>query len=115
MIYLLGNKLPGNKAMYVALIQIYGIGFEKSNTICKKLGITKKTKVGRLTIKQKNRLSTLTKNLGGLIQSDLKRSIINHKKDLVNLRLIRGIRNKQGLPVRCQRTHTNAKTSKKIR
>jgi small subunit ribosomal protein S13 len=115
MIYLLGNKLPEDKALYIALLQIYGIGLQKSSIVCKKLGITKKTKATELTIKQKNKLPILIKNLGVLLQSDLKRSILNHKKHLLSLRLNRSIRNKQGLPVRGQRTHTNAKTAKKIR
>ena len=115
MIYLLGNKLSEKKALHVALLQIYGIGIKKSSLICKKLGITKKKRTVELTIKQKNKLPMLIKNLGVLLQSDLKRSILNHKKHLLSLRLNRGIRNKQGLPVRGQRTHTNAKTAKKIR
>ena len=112
MIYLLGNKLPEDKALYIALLQIYGIGLQKSSIVCKKLGITKKTKATELTIKQKNKLPILIKNLGVLLQSDLKRSILNHKKHLLSLRLNRSIRNKQGLPVRGQRTHTNARTRK---
>lgn len=115
MLYLLGKNLSEQKTLHIALLQIHGIGFKKSEIICKKLGITKQTKISELIFKQKNKLSRLVKNVGVLLESDLKRSVLNHKKHLLSLRLNKSIRNKRGLPIRGQRTHTNAKTAKKIR
>jgi len=81
---------------------------------CKKLGISKNFKVFELTEEQKFNLIKLIDSSGILINSDLKRFLLNKKKKLINIKSYKGLRKLKGFPVRGQRTRSNAKTAKKI-
>jgi len=115
MVYLLGSQLPNNKKLNKSLTSIFGIGQGQSNKICKKLGFSPRLKAEELTQTQRTELEELAKKLDLTIKGDLKRVLLNTKKESLSIRLYKAVRSRQGFPVRGQRTHTNAKTAKKIR
>jgi NADH:ubiquinone oxidoreductase subunit 4 (subunit M)/ribosomal protein S13 len=115
MIYILETKLLENKSVYFSLTKIFGIGQFQSFLICKKLGLSYNCKLSNLTPDQIVKLIKFIENLNLLITSNLKKSKILLAKTLINIKAYRGIRKLRGLPVRGQRTHTNAKTASKIR
>lgn len=115
MVYILESKLPENKSIYFALRYIYGIGKNKSFLICKKLGFSPNLKVKFLSPSKTKQILKLIESLHFVVANNLKKSILLKKQHLVNIKSYRGLRRKKGFPVRGQRTHTNAKTAKKIR
>lgn len=112
--YILDTKLKDNKIMITELTEIYGIGSNISFKICKKLGLSKNITVDQIS---KNHLSSLDY----ILNSEYKLKVSNELKKIESFRLqklifiksFRGLRRVKGLPVRGQRTHTNAKTAKK--
>lgn len=115
MTYILESKLPDNKSICFALRYVYGIGKIKSILICKKLGFSLNLKVKNLTPPKVNQILKLTESLNFVLANDLKKLKLLQKQQLVIIKSYRGLRRKKGLPVRGQRTHTNAKTARKIR
>jgi len=115
MIYLFESELPENKSVYFALTHIYGIGKANSFLICRKLGFSANLKVKNLSKDQIIKLIKTIETLNIELASDLKKIESLITKTLVSIRSYRGLRKKQGLPVRGQRTHTNAKTARKRR
>jgi small subunit ribosomal protein S13 len=115
MIYLLESELPENKSVYFALTHIYGIGKANSFLICRKSGFSANMKVKNLSKDQIIKLIKTIETLNIELASDLKKAESLITKTLVSIRSYRGLRKKQGLPVRGQRTHTNAKTARKRR
>jgi small subunit ribosomal protein S13 len=115
MIYLFESELPENKSVYFALTHIYGIGKANSFLICRKLGFSANLKVKNLSKDQIIKLIKTIETLNIELASDLKKKESLIIKTLVSIRSYRGLRKKQGLPVRGQRTHTNAKTARKRR
>jgi len=115
MIYLFESKLPETKPVYFALRYVYGIGKNRSFLICKKLGFSFNLKIKNLSAGQVNQISKLIESLNFVLANDLKRSNLLAKQKLVSIKSYRGLRKKKGFPVRGQRTHTNAKTAKRIR
>ncbi len=115
MIYLFESKLPENKSVQFALKYVYGIGKNRSFLICKKLGFSGNLKVKNLSTTQVNQVIRLIESLNFVLANDLKRSNLLAKQRLVSIKSYRGLRKKKGLPVRGQRTHTNAKTARVIR
>jgi small subunit ribosomal protein S13 len=115
MIYLFESELPENKSVYFALTHIYGIGKANSFLICRKLGFSANLKVKNLSKDQIIKLIKTIETLNIELASDLKKAESLITKTLVSIRSYRGLRKKQGLPVRGQRTHTNAKTARKRR
>jgi small subunit ribosomal protein S13 len=115
MIYLFESELPENKSVYFALTYIYGIGKANSFLICRKLGFSANLKVKNLSKDQIIKLIKTIETLNIELASDLKKAESLITKTLVSIRSYRGLRKKQGLPVRGQRTHTNAKTARKRR
>jgi small subunit ribosomal protein S13 len=115
MIYILETKLYDNKFIFFALKNIYGIGSSKSLGICKRLGFAKNLKVKNLTEDQIKRLLKVVDESNLLITSDLKKFKNLILKSLVSIKSYRGLRRIKGLPVRGQRTHTNARTARKIK
>jgi small subunit ribosomal protein S13 len=115
MIYLFESKLPEFKSIYFALSYIYGIGKTRSFLICKKLGFSSNLKVKNLSSQQINNILKLIESLNFILANDLKRLNLLVKQKLISIKSYRGLRKKKGFPVRGQRTHTNAKTAKKIR
>jgi len=115
MAYLLGATIPDNKIIIIALQKVPGIGLHKSKSICNSVGLTFNIQTFELEEKQKHLLIQFIEKSDILLRSDLIRSVSDSRKRLVTLRIFRGIRSKQGFPVRGQRTHTNGKTAKKLK
>jgi small subunit ribosomal protein S13 len=115
MIYLFESELPENKAICFTLIHIYGIGKVNSALICKKLGFSANLKIKNLSKEQIYKLIKIIESSNIKLPSDLKKFKLFVTKKLISIKSFRGLRKNQGLPVRGQRTHTNAKTSRKFR
>ena len=115
MIYILETKLLENKSVYFSLTNVFGIGQSQSSLICKKLGLSYNCKLSELTSDQVLKLVKFIENLNLLINTNLKKSKIIITKKLIEIKTYKGIRRLRGLPVRGQRTHTNAKTASKYR
>ena len=105
-----GVNIPDNKHLNVALTYIYGIGRARANKICDITGLQAQVKVRELSEDDLDKLrAEVTKyNLEG----DLRREVSMNIKRLMDLGAYRGIRHRRGLPVRGQRTQTNARTRK---
>lgn len=113
MVYLFEAELTKNKLFGFALTSIYGIGKSTAGFICKKLGFSKNLVVKDLSKEQLNQLLKVIESLNILIAGDLLKSRFLLAKKLVFIKSYKGLRRYQGLPVRGQRTHTNAKTARK--
>lgn len=105
-----GVNIPDNKHTVIALQSIYGIGQTRSATICKTTGINPATKVRELTEEQLDAIRDQVNNFA--TEGDLRREVSMNIKRLMDLGTNRGIRHRRGLPVRGQRTKTNARTRK---
>ena len=107
-----GINIPKEKRFVIALTYIYGIGITSAEKICKDLKIDLLTRTNQLDeIKLAEVRSYIEKNLG-VLEGDLRRKISSNIKRLIDIGCYRGIRHVKKLPVRGQRTHTNAKTRK---
>ena len=115
MVYLFESKLSDTKSVYFGLTSIYGIGKTRSFLICKKVGLSLNLKIKDLSSSQINQISKVVESSGYILANDLKRLLLLSKQRLISIKSYRGLRRKKGFPVRGQRTHTNAKTAKKIR
>lgn len=115
MIYLLETKLPENKSVYFSLTNIYGIGKATSFLICKKLGFSLNLKTKNLNEEQQIEIVKLIDSLNLILNNDLKKLKSLKLKKLISIKSYRGLRRVNGLPVRGQRTHTNAKSARKNR
>ena len=115
MVYLFESKLPEDKSVIFALKYVYGINKTNSWLICKKLGFSKNFKVKDLSKEQVNKLIKIIESLNINLASDLKKTKSLISKKLISMKSYRGLRKNQGLPVRGQRTHTNAKTSSRVK
>jgi small subunit ribosomal protein S13 len=113
MVYLFESELPKNKQFVFALINLYGIGKPKASFLCKKLGFSRNLMVKDVSKEQLNKLVKSIESSNMLIAGDLLKSRLLLVKKLVSIKSYRGLRRYQGLPVRGQRTHTNAKTALK--
>lgn len=115
MVYLFESKVPENKSVLFALTYIYGINKSNSLVICKKLGFAKNVKIKSLSKEQINKLIKTVDALNIIVASDLKKIKLLCNKKRTSIKSYKGLRRLQGLPIRGQRTHTNAKTSRKIK
>jgi small subunit ribosomal protein S13 len=113
MIYLFESELPKNKSVFLSLVHIYGLGKCKSFFICKRLGFSRNFKVENLSKEHSSRLIKTIEHLNLKLASDLKKSKLLATKKLIAMKSYKGSRKMRGLPARGQRTHTNAKTSRK--
>ena len=105
-----GVNVPDNKHTVIALQAIYGIGKTRSALICEKTGINPATKIRELS---EDQLDSLRDQIGTFTtEGDLRREVSMNIKRLMDLGTNRGIRHRRGLPVRGQRTKTNARTRK---
>ena len=105
-----GVNIPDNKHLMIALTYIYGIGLTRSNEICKACGLQTDAKVREMSEEDLDKVrSEITKYE---LEGDLRREIAMNIKRLMDLGTNRGIRHRRGLPVRGQRTRTNARTRK---
>lgn len=108
---IVGVDLPREKRVEIGLTYIYGIGRSRSLEILRKTGINPDTRVRDLTDDEISRLrDTIEKEY--TVEGDLRREVALNIKRLVEIRCYRGIRHRMGLPVRGQRTRTNARTRK---
>ena len=114
MLYILGANLAPTAQIRIALSRIHGIGSSKSSQACDQLGLSSTVKVNQLTRIQIDRLIQLIAQ-NHLIETELKRLVYNDIKRLQQIGAYRGLRHSVGLPLRGQRTHTNAKTSRKFK
>ncbi len=106
-----GVDLPREKRIEVALTYIYGIGRSRSIQILESTNITSDTRVRDLTEDEVAKLhSYINKNYK--VEGDLRREVDQNVKRLMEIGCYRGLRHRRGLPVRGQRTHTNARTRK---
>ena len=105
-----GVNLPPNKHIWIALTQIYGIGRTRSHQICSTAQIAPETRVRDLTEGEEERLRQLVGEF--TVEGDLRREVGMSIKRLMDLGCYRGLRHRRGLPVRGQRTRTNARTRK---
>ncbi len=112
---LLGVDIPNNKKIEYALRYIYGIGPTLSRDIVIASEIDPSTRAQDLTEEQLNKLTSLITERNYLVEGDLRRSIAANLKRLQAINCSRGIRHRRGLPVRGQRTSTNARTRKGAR
>ena len=106
-----GVDLPRNKRMEIALTYIYGIGRSAALTICATAEVDPARKSDDLTDDEVNRIRREI-DTNFKVEGDLRREVTGHIKRLVDLGCYRGMRHRRNLPVRGQRTHTNARTRK---
>ena len=106
-----GVDLPANKRAEIGLTYIYGIGRSRANKILGEAGISVDRRVRELTEEEVNRIRTVIDQQGG-VEGDLRKQIQMDIKRLMDIGCYRGLRHRRGLPVRGQRTHTNARTRK---
>ena len=105
-----GVNIPDNKHLNIALTYVYGIGRTRSHDICDATGLKADTKVRELTEADLDKIrSEITRYE---LEGDLRRDVSMNIKRLLDLGCYRGIRHRRGLPVRGQRTKTNARTRK---
>jgi len=106
-----GVDLPPNKRIEIGLTYIYGIGRSQSNTILKAASVGPDTKVRELNDDEVNRIRKVIEEQYR-VEGDLRKEISVNIKRLMEIGSYRGLRHRRGLPVRGQRTHTNARTRK---
>jgi small subunit ribosomal protein S13 len=106
-----GVNIPTQKRVLIALTYIHGIGNTRSQEICQKVGIPAERRVHQLTDDEILRIrETIDRDYR--VEGDLRREVAMNIKRLMDLGCYRGLRHRKGLPVRGQRTHTNARTRK---
>lgn len=106
-----GVDLPRNKRLEIALRSIYGVGPRVAAEVCRKASIDPAKRTEALTDQDVIRIRDLLENQYK-VEGDLRRQIALDIKRLMDLGCYRGLRHRKGLPVRGQRTHTNARTRK---
>ena len=106
-----GVNIPTNKRVVISLRYIYGIGPKKAEEICRALSIPDDRRVNQLTDEEILRIRELI-DRSYKVEGDLRREVAMNIKRLMDLGCYRGLRHRRGLPVRGQRTHTNARTRK---
>ncbi|HST44556.1 MAG TPA: 30S ribosomal protein S13 [Luteimonas sp.] len=107
---LAGVNLPAQKHVWVGLQSIYGIGRTRSKQVCESAGVTPTTKVRDLSEPDVERLRAEIGKF--VVEGDLRREVGMAIKRLMDLACYRGLRHRRGLPLRGQRTRTNARTRK---
>jgi small subunit ribosomal protein S13 len=106
-----GVDLPRNKHVNIALTYIYGIGNSRSQKILDNAKVEPMKKVQDLNEEEVNRIRQVIENEGA-VEGDLRKDVSMHIKRLIEIGSYRGYRHRRNLPVRGQRTHTNARTRK---
>lgn len=106
-----GVNIPTNKRVVIALTYIHGIGDTKAVEICSKVGIPAERRVNELTDAEVIQIREAIDS-DYIVEGDLRREVAMNIKRLMDLGCYRGLRHRKGLPVRGQRTHTNARTRK---
>jgi small subunit ribosomal protein S13 len=106
-----GVNIPTNKRVVIALQYIYGIGPKKAQEIMEKVSIPEARRVSQLTDQEVLQIREVI-DRDYVVEGDLRREVAMNIKRLMDLGCYRGLRHRRGLPVRGQRTHTNARTRK---
>ena len=114
MIEILESRLPDNKSVFISLTRIYGLNKNRTNKACKKLGFLQNFKTKKLNNLQILKIVNYFERQPYLLIRDLKKQKDAAKRVLVKNKVYRGLRVENGLPARGQRTHTNARTIKKL-
>ena len=107
-----GVDLPKEKRVEIGLTYVYGIGRKSANDILAKAGVNRDTRVKDLTDDEENAIREVIDKDGYVVEGDLRRMVALNIKRLVEINCYRGMRHRKGLPVRGQRTKTNARTRK---
>jgi small subunit ribosomal protein S13 len=105
-----GINIPMNKHVWVGLTHIYGVGNARAKAVCEAAGVNPHSKVKDLTEPEVNAIRSQIAKFA--VEGDLRREVSMNIKRLMDLGSYRGIRHRRGLPVRGQRTRTNARTRK---
>ena len=106
-----GVNIPTNKRVPIALTYVFGIGRTRAVQICQKAGIDMALRVNQLSDDEVSRVRDII-DQDFVVEGDLRREASINIKRLMDLGCYRGLRHRKGLPVRGQRTHTNARTRK---
>lgn len=105
-----GVNIPDHKHLVISLTAIYGIGRSRAADICKEVGVEPSAKVKSLS---EDKIESIREAVAKyLVEGDLRREVSMNIKRLMDLGCYRGLRHRRGLPVRGQRTRTNARTRK---
>ena len=112
---LLGVDIPNRKKIEYSLRYIYGIGPMRAKNILEETGIDPNIRTQELSEQELSQISKVILERKYLVEGDLRRTITGNMKRLQSIRCYRGLRHQQGLPVRGQRTITNARTRKGAR
>ncbi|MFZ2405350.1 MAG: 30S ribosomal protein S13 [Methylobacter sp.] len=105
-----GINIPDHKHAVIALTAIYGVGRQTASEICGEVGIATSIKIKELTEEQLEAIRNVVSKM--TVEGDLRREVSMNIKRLMDLGCYRGIRHRRGLPLRGQRTRTNARTRK---
>jgi small subunit ribosomal protein S13 len=105
-----GVDIPREKRLVISLTYIYGIGRPAAEAVCEETGIDPSTRVRDLTDSEVNQLRAQIENFK--VEGDLRREVSQNIKRKMEIGCYQGLRHRRGLPVRGQRTHTNARTRK---
>ena len=111
---IVGVDIPGNKKLHIALRYLYGVGPSRSLEICKKVNLDPEMRVTKLTEADIGTINSIVQN-DYVVEGDLRRQVAQNIRRLMSIGAYRGLRHKRGLPVRGQRTKTNARTRKGAR
>lgn len=106
-----GVNIPTNKRVEIALTYIHGIGRTKAKQICERVNVPPERRVHELADSEVIQIRELIDS-DYVVEGDLRREVAMNIKRLMDLATYRGLRHRRGLPVRGQRTHTNARTRK---
>jgi small subunit ribosomal protein S13 len=109
--HIAGIEIPKTKRLFIGLTYIYGIGRNRAIEICQKANIDFMKKVADLTLDEEKILRDIIQN-DYIVEGTLRTQVAMNIKRLMEIGCYRGLRHKRGLPVRGQRTHTNARTRK---
>lgn len=107
-----GVNIPSDKRLVISLTYIFGVGPTRAKMICKKAKLDKSVRVKDLTTDQEQKLREVLTSFSFLLEADLRRDINQNIKRLQDIGSYRGYRHRRRLPVRGQRTKTNARTRK---
>jgi len=109
--HIAGIELPRTKRLFIGLTYIYGIGRTHAKDICRKANIDEMKKVQDLSLDEEKLIRDIIQN-DYVVEGSLRTQVAMNIKRLMEIGCYRGMRHKRGLPVRGQRTHTNARTRK---
>ncbi|MAR34431.1 MAG: 30S ribosomal protein S13 [Chloroflexi bacterium] len=107
-----GVNIPDNQRIEIALTSIYGVGKTSSKKIVSEVGIDPNTRVKDIQDEDLTRIRSAVERLGILVEGDLRREVQLNIRRLTDIQTFRGSRHRKGLPVRGQRTKTNARTKR---